>query len=562
MAVAGKVAITLSTENGGAWSADVTYDRLVAVKHNNNLYISRKTVANVEPPNDEFWFLALEGFGGEDVETLIDRMNELSDLIQAILDGTTQVGNAKTLDGHGAEYFSKKTDVESILNGTSTVELSKNSTKSLNSSNAEKLNGYGYEHFATNEKVFGLEGELIVERARIDNLSANSGEQTEGNLELLDMRVGAFGYVYDSAGSALRSQISDAENNLYEVKSNVMTENMFNKDTCVLGKMLSANDVEKSDSRFFYSDYIKVKPNREYTISAHVPALYNYYNYNKEYVGTKSISATGYDYTFTTESDAYYIRFNGIMASYSSVTITPSEYMFVEGNALPELYVPYGANNNVLYNKIERVVSFGDSITWQDEKPYKESHSEYGKTAVGYQTYLRQILGVETDNQGYIGHTMPQILSYVKEYDYSTVDCVTLTAGANDFRYSSVGLGEVKPIGSEFDESTYIGAFQAAIEHILGANPRCRIVVITPIKGYSKNTGVLRVMPKEYPDALKEIANLYSLPLCDWYYHSGINELTLSVYNGDSEDLSYKLHPTNAGYERMGMMLVNTIKNI
>ena len=93
MAVAGKVAITLSTENGGAWSADVTYDRLVAVKHNNNLYISRKTVANVEPPNNEFWFLALEGFSGDDIEDIIN--------------GTTQVGNAKTLDGHGAEYFAK-----------------------------------------------------------------------------------------------------------------------------------------------------------------------------------------------------------------------------------------------------------------------------------------------------------------------------------------------------------------------------------------------------------------------------------------------------------------------
>lgn len=108
MAIAGKVAITLSTENGGAWSADVTYDRLVAVKHNNNLYISRKTVANVEPPNNEFWFLALEGFGGEDVEALIERLNELSDLIQAIINGTTQVGNAKTLNGHGAEYFQVK----------------------------------------------------------------------------------------------------------------------------------------------------------------------------------------------------------------------------------------------------------------------------------------------------------------------------------------------------------------------------------------------------------------------------------------------------------------------
>lgn len=106
MAVAGKVAITFSNENDGKWSADVTYERLTAVTHNNNLYISKKTVANVEPTvTDEFWFLALKGFGGEDVEALIDRLNELSDLIQAIIDGTTQVGNAKTLDGHEADYF-------------------------------------------------------------------------------------------------------------------------------------------------------------------------------------------------------------------------------------------------------------------------------------------------------------------------------------------------------------------------------------------------------------------------------------------------------------------------
>lgn len=109
MAVAGKVAITLSTENGGAWSADVTYDRLVAVKHNNNLYISRKTVANVEPPNDEFWFLALEGFSGDDVEDIIN--------------GTTQVGNAKTLDGHGAEYFAPKTDLANYLPKSGDVSL-------------------------------------------------------------------------------------------------------------------------------------------------------------------------------------------------------------------------------------------------------------------------------------------------------------------------------------------------------------------------------------------------------------------------------------------------------
>ena len=112
MAIAGKVAITLATENGGAWSADVTYDRLVAVKHNNSLYISRKVATNVEPPNDEFWFLALEGYSRDDVQALIDNMN-------AIITGTTQVGNAKTLDGNGVSYFAKdsdKVDKDEIMN--------------------------------------------------------------------------------------------------------------------------------------------------------------------------------------------------------------------------------------------------------------------------------------------------------------------------------------------------------------------------------------------------------------------------------------------------------------
>lgn len=108
MAVAGKVAITLSTENGGAWSSDVTYDRLVAVKHNNNLYISRKTVANVEPPNNEFWFLALEGFSGDDIEDIIN--------------GTTQVGNAKTLDGVPLSHNGAN-GVVHILSDTGVMEV-------------------------------------------------------------------------------------------------------------------------------------------------------------------------------------------------------------------------------------------------------------------------------------------------------------------------------------------------------------------------------------------------------------------------------------------------------
>lgn len=56
--------------------------------------------------------------------------------------------------------------------------------------------------------------EIAVERARINNLVANNNP-TEGNSELIDVRVGANGETYDSAGEAVRSQINGANINYF-----------------------------------------------------------------------------------------------------------------------------------------------------------------------------------------------------------------------------------------------------------------------------------------------------------------------------------------------------------
>lgn len=52
--------------------------------------------------------------------------------------------------------------------------------------------------------------EIAVERARINNLVANNNP-TEGNSELIDIRIGADGNEYSTAGEAVRKQISRAE---------------------------------------------------------------------------------------------------------------------------------------------------------------------------------------------------------------------------------------------------------------------------------------------------------------------------------------------------------------
>lgn len=51
--------------------------------------------------------------------------------------------------------------------------------------------------------------EMELLSARVENLTANSEISTEGNAELIDVRVGADGTTYETAGTAVRTQISD-----------------------------------------------------------------------------------------------------------------------------------------------------------------------------------------------------------------------------------------------------------------------------------------------------------------------------------------------------------------
>ena len=58
------------------------------------------------------------------------------------------------------------------------------------------------------EYVTGARNQLDLLQARVDNIIP-SGTQTEGNTELLDIRVGYNGITYPSAGDAVRTQVSD-----------------------------------------------------------------------------------------------------------------------------------------------------------------------------------------------------------------------------------------------------------------------------------------------------------------------------------------------------------------
>ena len=206
------------------------------------------------------------------------------------------------------------------------------------------------------------------------------------------------------------------------------------------------------------------------------------------------------------------------------------------------------------------IANLGDSITDFNNVV------RHGILTVGYQHYLETELGCTTVELAKSGHTMQQIYTdYVVPNNFANYDAVTLFAGTNNYAQNQESsLGEVLPIDSNFDTTTFTGSYQKAIEKIYADNPHIRIYLIVPQKGwytsYPTANGVSSDMTTAIPNKIIEIAELYNLPVLDLYRHSGINRLTADVYINDGT-ASFRFHPSNDGYKKMAELIVPFIEN-
>lgn len=144
---------------------------------------------------------------------------------------------------------------------------------------------------------------------------------------------------------------------------------------------------------------------------------------------------------------------------------------------------------------------------------------------------------------------------------YSTYDLVIIAGGTNDFKLN-VPLGNILPVGSNnFNRNEFTGAYQHLLENIINTKDTIRIVMMTPLQRnnsgydiYHTNTAGYKLI--DYCNRIKEIAQLYSVPVIDMYSNSSLNLLNLSTYTLDG------LHPNNTGYEILTDYIAHQLINM
>lgn len=204
-------------------------------------------------------------------------------------------------------------------------------------------------------------------------------------------------------------------------------------------------------------------------------------------------------------------------------------------------------------------VTFGDSVTWYDQKNFLPFTNKPNQLCVGYQSHLTEKLNWKITNQGISGDTTQDVFIRSSTFDYSTYDGVSFLVGINNFNKSTLKqFGQVQGIGTLFNTDTFCGAYQQMIEDIIQKFPHLQIILISPYRVFKQGFGEL---PPIYSETIKEIAEVYQLPFCDLYYDSPICPTTHPEdFVDDFKVVQYYFHLNNQGYEKISEVLVPFFK--
>ena len=348
------------------------------------------------------------------------------------------------------------------------------------------------------------------------------------------------------------------------------SSNLFNKETATPNKYIRWNDGALATpivgGDYYASDYIVVKPSTKYTVKHQSQSAF--YDENYRYI---SGFDSGQPSTFTSPSNARYFRM-----TINSTANVESQIM-VEGETLPqyqEYYMPDIPINSVGYDMLTselkslvdgttqsglKINFIGDSITWGYEsgtgsrvsKPYPDTVAELLRCSVNNYGISGSTIAGDGSSKGY--------LPIWKRYTEMSKDVtlIVVFAGTNDF--GSDRQIELGNFGDTNANTSFYGGLDTLCKGLIKDFPNARIVLLTPMQRGSESANNYGKKLIEYVDAVINVGAKYSIPVVDLYRQGNMPLLVDSFRNQFAID---GLHPNQQGYNRLGEIIANRIKNL
>lgn len=181
----------------------------------------------------------------------------------------------------------------------------------------------------------------------------------------------------------------------------------------------------------------------------------------------------------------------------------------------------------LLYSRYQgqSLFALGDSYTFSNL--YQDSlHTQLGVTVTSR--------GV---NGGYItggqGGSATPLVDLIDSCLALNPDIILIQGGSNDMN-ASVPLGTI----ASTDTLTFYGAYKYIIQKCIAKSYGIKIIPVTPLQRGTDRTAYAN--QRLYVDAIYEVCALYSVPVVDMFYGSGITYENIGVYSNDN------IHPNRA----------------
>lgn len=212
--------------------------------------------------------------------------------------------------------------------------------------------------------------------------------------------------------------------------------------------------------------------------------------------------------------------------------------------------------------KGKKVVFLGDSITEGvgASKPENRFTDVFGRLS-GAKVYNYGVGGTriapQRDNRGERWD-----LDFILRADETEkdADAVVIFGGTNDFGHGDAPMGEF----GDKTPDTFYGALYVLFGKMIERNPLAQFVVMTPLHRMSEDEiinerGLPRRKLKEYVDAIKAVAEYYSLPVLDLWACAGLQPHVDVIREKLMAD---GLHPSDLGHARIAERLYGFMKTL